>query len=134
MKRAVVILSLAFVLLGQLFAVEKLYQAATITDIQQKTNTRVVYWVVNTPITKDEPYFEITVQLKDTSYLGRYMPRHANDSLPEEWKTGSAVEARIEGRHLFLKRPSGAEMQLVVLKKTAAKPGQVNSDPASAPK
>ena len=121
-------------LLGQLYAVEKTYQQATITDIQQKVNTRVVYWVVNTPITKDEPYFEVSVQLKDTLYVGRYIPRHADDTLPEEWKSGFAVAARIEGRHLFLKRPSGTEIQFAIIKQTVVKPGQTSSEPASARK
>ena len=36
-------------------AVEKRYEKATITDVQQKINTRILYYVVNTPITRTHP-------------------------------------------------------------------------------
>jgi hypothetical protein len=111
-------------------AVEKHYQAATVVDIQRKTNTRVLYYIVNTAITKDEPYDEISVRLKDTIYLGRYTPRHANEALPEEWNVGSKVEARVDGHHMFLKRPTGAEMEFVVAKRTVR---LVQKDPEPTP-
>lgn len=130
MKPAIAIAPLVLLVLGTLFAAEKAYQRATIIDVQQKVNTRVLYYIVNTPITKDEPYFEVSVQLQNMVYVGRYIPRHANDTLPEEWKNGFSVEARVEGRHLFLKRPSGVDMQLAVVKQTAAKPGPVGSETA----
>jgi hypothetical protein len=134
MKSGIVVGVFALVFTAQLFAVERIYQTATITNVEQKTNTRVLYYVVNTPITKDEPYFEISVQLKDTIYLARYTPRHANDELPDEWKSGASVQARIEGRHLFLKRPSGSEMQLVIMKRTAVKADLTGVEAGSAHK
>lgn len=121
--------ALVLLFLGCLSAAEKPYQAATITDVQQKTNTRVLYYVVNTPITKDEPYFEISIQMKDMVYVGRYVPRHANDALPEEWKPGFTLQARMEGHRLFLKRPSGAEMQLTIVKKSAATGAEAGTAP-----
>ncbi len=134
MKRALIIFPFLLLLLGQLFAIEKLYQAGTIVDVQQKVNTRVLYYIVNTPITKDEPYYEVSVQIKDTVYLGRYMPRHADDTLPEEWIAGAAVQARIEKRNLFIKRPSGSDVQFVIYKESAAKTGTPAPQPAPAPK
>jgi len=110
-------------------AVERQYQAATVVGIQPKTNTRVLYYVVNTPITKDEPYYEISM-LKDTIYLSRCTPRHADEELPEEWNIGSTVEARVDAHHLFLKQPAGTEMELVVTKRTTVAPAQKNPEPA----
>jgi hypothetical protein len=117
-----------FLVVAQLFAAEKSFQPGTIVDVQQKTNTRVLYYIVNTPVTKDEPYYEVSVQVKDMLYTGRYAPRHAEDTLLEEWKPGSAVEARIEGRQLLLKRVSGAGMQLAIIKREAVKTGQGSSE------
>jgi hypothetical protein len=125
---------LLFLLLGSLSAAERPFQPATITDIQRKTNTRVLYYVVNTPITKDEPYFEISLQINDKVYLGRYVPRHADEALPDEWKPGFAVQSRLDGRHLFLKRPSGSEMQLTILKTSTAKSSAANAEAGTAPK
>ena len=133
MRRFAIIPPLAFVIIGQLslFAVERHYEKGKIVDVQQKTNTRILYYVVNTPITKDEPYYEVSVQLKDTIYLGRYTPRHADETLPEEWVAGAPVDARIAGRHLFLQCPSGAEINFVMVKHTVVKAEQ--NSPASTP-
>jgi hypothetical protein len=124
------ILVLTFLTQPALYAARKLYQNATLVAVQQKTNTRVIYYVVDTPITRDEPYYEVSVQLKDMLYVGRYVPRHAQDDLPEEWVPGTTVAARVEGRHLFVKRPSGNEVDFAILKHTAVKPGDTISGPA----
>jgi len=127
----------ALLLLGlslSLFAVEKQYQNATILKVEQKTNTRVLYYIVNTPITKDEPYYEVSLRLTDTIYFARYTPRHPDDTLPELWSAGSSVQVRVKGRHLFIKRPSGTDVDLVITKRKAEKAIDSNSQTAPADK
>jgi hypothetical protein len=97
--------------------------------VQQKVNTRVLYYQVNTPVTQDDPYYEVSVQLGDTTYVGQFTPRHASDTLPEDLVVAADVEARIEKRHMFLKRPSGLEMDLPIVKKFPSKPA-TESKPA----
>jgi len=124
----------ALLLLGlsiSLFAVEKQYQSATILKVEQKTNTRILYYIVNTPITKDEPYYEVSLRLTDTIYVARYTPRHHDDTLPEEWGAGSSVQARVNGRHLFIKRPSGTDVDLVITKRKAVT--ATDNNPQNAP-
>jgi hypothetical protein len=117
------VLLLAAVLVPALYAAEKLYVTGKIIDVQQKTNTRVVYYQVNTPITKDEPYFEVSVQVKDTIYVGDYNPRHAADTLPDEWNVPQTeVRLRLEKHYMFLTRPAGSELQFVITKRTAVAP------------
>jgi len=106
-------------------AQEKQYQTGKIVDVQQKTSTRVLYYQVDTPITKDEPYVEVSVQVKDTVYVGDYIPRHAADTLPEEWNVPRAeVRLRLEKHYMFLTRPAGTELQFVITKRVAVAPGQ----------
>ena len=124
MKPLSAILVLMFLTQPALYPASKQYQSATVVEIHQKTNTRVIYYVVDTPITKDEPYYEVSVKLSDMVYLGRYVPRHAQDTLPEEWGAGATVEARVQGRHLFVKRPSGSDVEFAIVKRTAVKPGE----------
>lgn len=113
-------------------AVEKQYQTGQIVDIQQKSNTRVLYYLVNTPITKDEPYFEVSVQVKDMIYTGDYTPRHAADTLPDEWNLPhSEVRLRLEKRSMFLARPTGTELQFVITKRVAVTPAQKTSESPS---
>jgi hypothetical protein len=115
-----------------LYAVEKLYQTGKIVDVQQKTNTRILYYLVNTPVTKDEPYFEVSVQVKDTIYVGDYTPRHAAETLPEEWGVPQAeVRLRLEKHYMFLMRPAGTEMQFVITKRIAVAPTQKIPEPSS---
>jgi hypothetical protein len=114
------------------YAAEKLYQTGKIVDIQQKKSTRVLYYQVDTPITKDEPYYEVSVQVKDTIYVGDYSPRHAGESLPEAWNAPQAeVRLRLDKHYMFLMRPAGADLQFVIAKRIAASPAQKISEPAS---
>jgi len=106
------------------WAAENQYREATILNVEQKVTTRVLYYIVNTPITKDDPYYEVSVRLKDMAYTARYTPRHKDDELPDEWKAGSTVQARVHGRHLFVKAEGGAEVQLVITKKKALPAGE----------
>jgi hypothetical protein len=125
------VLLLAVIAVPASYAAEKLYQTGKIVDIQQKTNTRILYYQVNTPITKDEPYYEVSVQVNDTIYVGNYTPRHSADTLPEEWNVPQAeVRLRLEKHSMFLTRPVGAELQFVITKRISVTP-QKSSDPPS---
>ena len=126
------VLLLAAVAISGLYAAEKQYETGKIVDIQQKTNTRVLYYQVNTPITKDEPYYQVSVQVKDVIYVGDYTPRHAGEALPEEWAVPQAeVRLRLEKHYMFLMRPAGTELQFVIIKRIAAVPAQKVSEPPS---
>jgi hypothetical protein len=117
------VLLLAALSIPNLYAAEKLYMTGKIVDVQQKTNSRVLYYLVNTPVTQDEPYYEVSVQVKDTIYVGDYSPRHAGDTLPDEWNVPQAeVRLRLEKHYMFLTRPAGSELQFVITKRIAAAP------------
>jgi hypothetical protein len=126
------VLLLSAVAIPGLGAVEKQYQAGKIVDIQQKTSTRILYYLVNTPVTKDEPYFEISVQVRDTIYVGDYTQRHTAETLPEEWNVPQAeVRLRLEKHYMFLMRPAGTELQFVITKRIAVAPTQKIPEPSS---
>jgi len=85
------------VLLGLLcqsgWAAENRSLTGTIVDVQQKAYTKVLYYLVNTPVTRDEPYFEVSVRIRDRIYSGEYRPRHAAETLTrdlEAQRRGSA--------------------------------------------
>jgi len=52
---------------------------------------RVLYYKIDTPVTKDEHYYEVSVQVQDTIYVGDYTPRHSADTLPAEWNVPQAA-------------------------------------------
>lgn len=103
-------------------AVEKPYQTGKIVDAQRKVNTRILYYLVNTPVTEDDPYYEVAVQVGDTVYRGIHTPRYKADTLPETWKPEADVAVRIDGRQFFVKRANGEDMEFAISKKKLAKP------------
>src|SRR5580698_671965 len=125
-------LLLVAVSISSLYAAEKLYQTGKIVDVQQKSTTRILYYQVDTPVTKEDPYYELSVQVKDTIYVGDYSPRHAGDALPEEWNVPQAeVRLRLDKHYMYLMRPTGTELQFVITKRVAAARAQTISEPPS---
>ena len=122
MRRSFTILLLAAGLAAVAQGIEKPYQTGKIVDVQRKVDTRVLYYLVNTPVTQDDPYYEVSVDLGSSVYRGVYKPRHEGETLPDEWKAGADIQVKVEGRHLYLKRPNGLEMEFAIAKRTAAAP------------
>ena len=106
---------LLLLLLPGLYAVEQC-QTGKILDVQQKARTRILYYPVNSAITRDEPYYELSIQLRDAVYVVEYTPRHSADTLPEDGRSGSEVQIKADKRHLFVKRPGEMEADLVIVK------------------
>lgn len=132
MKRRLAFPLLCLVLTYPLFAVQKPYETGKVIDVQQKATTRVLYYIVNTPVTQDDPYYEVSVQLKDTIYVGQYTPRHASDGLPDDLQADAGVQVRVEKHHMYIKRPGGIDLDLILLKHNVAKSEPKAQQPAPA--
>ena len=107
--------------LPSLQAAEKQYGPGRIVGIEKKARERVLYYLVNTPVTQDDPYYELSLQQSNWVYLAEYTPRHAADSLPEDWKPGTEVQIKLaDKRHAWVRVPGGSELQLTVTKRIPA--------------
>ncbi len=113
-------MGLAFSSCPVCFAAENHDQIGRIVHVEQKAHTRVLYYIVNTPVTRDDPYFEIEVQIKDKIYTGEYSPHHAADTLPADWLPQAEVKVRLEKHSMFLRRPNGEEMEFLITRHVAA--------------
>jgi hypothetical protein len=102
-----------------LSAVENGRQNLTIVRAEQKARDRVIYYVVNTPIYRQDLYFEVEVRVSDTLLVAEYEPNKVGETLPESWKPGARVQGKIEGRHVLLRRPNGTDVRFVITKRTA---------------
>lgn len=122
------------ILISIAFAVQGAYLDGTVVDVQKKVNTRVLYYIVNTPVTKDDPYYEVQVRVKGALYTAQYTPRHAEDSVMDDLKPETAVQARVEKKHLFLKREGGTDLDLVIVKRASAETGKGTADALPAQK
>ena len=99
------------------FAAQKTNSAGKIAAVEKKSKDKVDMYLVNTPVTTQVPYFEITVEFGGTDYVGEYTPRHADEELPGSWKFGETVQGRVDKHHMYLERPGGLELELIVTKR-----------------
>jgi hypothetical protein len=104
------------------FAVESTDFPLTIVRAELKTRDRVVYWVVNTPLYHEDPYFEVAVRTAGTVVIAEREPRNAHEMLPEDWKPGARVQGRVDQHHLFLRRPNGTEVRFIITRRTKTPP------------
>jgi hypothetical protein len=120
--RVLVALVLFLGLGASTFAVESTDFPLTIVRAELKTRDRVVYWVVNTPLYHEDPYFEVAVRAAGTVVVGEREPRNAQEVLPEDWKPGARVQGRADKHHLFLRRPNGTEVRFIITRRTKTPP------------
>ena len=120
MRRTLLVALLLLSLGAGLYAVENGEMTMTIVRAEEKKRDRIVAWVNDTPIYQQDPYFEVAVRAGDQVLEGEYEPQSQWETLPIFWKPGVQVQGRVRGHSLFLKRPNGAEIRFVILKRTAA--------------
>jgi hypothetical protein len=120
---------------GHLYGAEKQYEAGRIVTVEKKFHERVVYYQVNTPITQDDPYFEITLRLGDLTLLTEFTPRHAADELPEGWTGNAKVLIKVTDKHhVWVKQDGGTELQLLLVKRLPTAETAADPEPAPAKK
>lgn len=112
---------------ANLYAAEKQFESGRIVSVEKKFHERVLYYLVNTPVTQDDPYYEISLRLGNSVLLTEFTPRHAADDLPDGWKDNAEVQIKVSDKHhAFVKQSCGTEVQLVIVKRM---PGSVASAP-----
>lgn len=104
------------------FGIESGSLTVTIVRAGQKTRDRIVNYVVNTPLYREDPYFEVVVRAGGTVVVGEREPRNTAEMLPSDWKPGAFIRGRIDRRHLFLQRPNGTEMRFIITRRTKTPP------------
>ena len=125
MARKVLVALVLFLCSGAVaFAVENGVLTLTIIRAEVKTRDRLVYWVVNTPLYHEDPYFEVAVRAPGTNVMivAERDPEMRGEMLPQDWKPGELVEGRVDKHHLYLKRPNGIEMRFIITRRTKAPP------------
>jgi hypothetical protein len=117
---------------SSLRAAEKQYAAGEIVTVEKKFHERVLYYLVNTPVTQDDPYYELSLRSGDVLLLTEFTPRHAADELPDGWKDGSKVELKlVDKHHVMVRQADGIELQLLIVKRTNGAGQSTASKPSS---
>ncbi len=109
--------------LPRLQGAESEYAAGRIVNVEQKTHERFLYNLVNTPVTQQDPYYEVLLRQNTWLYQTEYTPRHAGDSLPGDWISGTVIQMKVADKHhAFARVPGGSELQLMIVKRMLAPP------------
>ncbi len=101
---------------GTMWAVEKAEQTGTVVTVERKINSRVLGYVVNSPIIREEPYYEIGLESEGFFFLGQYDPRTPEEELPDTWAVGKTLRMRVRGHRILLERAGRSEAELTLLK------------------
>ncbi len=113
-------------------AADKQYETGRIVDVEKKSHEKVLYYLVNTPVMQEDPYYALQLQGKVFLYECEYTPRHAAEKLPEDWLPEAEVRIKVtDKRHLSVKGPDGFELELIVVKRTPTTPETAPPKPAS---
>jgi hypothetical protein len=116
---------------SRLYAAEKQYEPGRIVTVEKKFHERVLYYLVNTLITQDDPYYEITLQVGNLALLTEFTPRHAADDLPDGWTDNAQVQIKVTDKHhVWVKRDGGMELQLLLVKRLPAIATAADPEPA----
>ena len=101
----------------------KASQPGVMLSVEKKSRSRTQYYVVNTPVGVEEPYFEAEIDSAGLVYTVEYEPRTRDEALPDGCLAGQAVKVRVDHRHLFVQcLDAPAEMRWEIQKKTRSAP------------
>jgi len=95
-------------------------QRGTILAMQPTGSQSTVHKATDAPPPTNEAAYDITVQIGDMVYVGRY--KHASDYVPGNWVVGQPVDARV-GKHkhrVYLKDMAGKEVALPIVTRKPA--------------
>ncbi len=108
-----------------LVAADSPAQKASFISIEKKAHDRLLYNIGNTPVTRQDAYYAMTLATSQATYQVEYDLPGEDEDLPAGFVEGGEVVLRIAGRHLFLKTPGGGEINTVIVKRHPAKKGKL---------
>ena len=98
-------------------------QPGVILTVEKKAHSRVQYYVVNTPVMADDPYFEAEIDSAGFVYTAEYEPRNAEEELPDGCLAGQSVNVRVDHRHIYVQCLNAtSEMNWRIVKRKASAP------------
>ena len=92
-------------------------------SVEKRSHTRTQYYIVNTPIGTEEPYFEAEIDSAGFVYTAEYQPHNNDEVIPDGCLAGQAVKVRVDHRTLFVQcLDATVEMRWQIQKKKPSAP------------
>jgi hypothetical protein len=100
-----------------LVAADRAEVKARFLRIEKQAHDRLLYTIGNTPVTRQDPYYSMTLATSQGAYEVEYDLRSQDEELPAGFVEGGEAVMRLEGRHLFLRAPGGREINTLIVKR-----------------
>lgn len=110
-------LVIVFLCTRLLAAVQGPWQPGRIFEVRKSVDSKPLYWIANTPVTKDEVTYTIGVNVAQNLVVGVYTVDKSHNAPPDEWTRGRPVKLLIDGDHMWLKPLSGGDIELRIVKR-----------------
>lgn len=94
--------------------------AGRIVEVRKSVESKPLYWIANTPVTKDETTYTVTVHLVQKLLVGVYTVDKLHPEPPVEWVRGRPVKVELDGDEMYLKPPTGDDIKLRIVKRKTA--------------
>lgn len=117
MRTAVVTAALLMPAFALLVAADRAEVKARFLRIEKQAHDRLLYTIGNTPVTRQDPYYSMTLATSQGAYEVEYDLRSQDEELPAGFVEGGEAVMRLEGRHLFLRAPGGREINTLIVKR-----------------
>jgi PEGA domain len=104
------------------------WQSGRIVEVRKTVDSKPIYWLVNTPVTKNEITYTIAVHLGQKILVGVYTLDRLQGAPPDQWVRGRPVKVQLDVDNMYLKPLSGDEIKLRIVKRKSAPPMQPVTD------
>jgi len=117
------VLGSAMLLLSAALAASSQYQTGKLLSITDSRSNREVSNASNgSVVTVTDVEYRFSVQLGDMIYIGSYWPRWRWSYTPIDFVVNDPVEVKIDGKHMYIKRPGGKELKTDVIQRVHTTP------------
>lgn len=94
------------------------YQSGKLVSITDARSNRTVgNSQTGSVVTVTDVEYRISVQLGDITYVGSYWPRTEWSYSPTDFVVNDPIQVRIEGKHMYVKRPDGKDLKTRIIQR-----------------
>ena len=99
------------------------YQAGRLISVTDSRSNRAIGNSQNgSVVTVIDVEYRLSVEVGEMVYVGSYWPRTIWSYSPTDFIVNDPVQVKIDGKHMYLKRPDGKELKTTVLQRIRTKP------------
>lgn len=109
-------------------AVKDAWERGRVVEVRKSVESKPLYWIANTPITKDETSYTIMIQLGPKLLVGVYTLDKSHAAPPDQWVRGWPVKVRVDNDDMYLEALSGESVKLRIVKRKSGETMQPVSD------